>query len=365
MACFILKPILWNVFGYRRPSGVRALSGFPRDNGFGHEEWNNSPHLHIRDSGGEFRVFHTEGVGSAPVAENSGQTFVFMTASHDGIQQLVGVGGNATALFKRLETREHLSRQLHLERLWEDAWAIPRVRARFKSDDSFRRFWNEPVNGVAWIPVWICPADFFWWLETPVTLQAKAITGKQNLLRMFGSYTLLDRAAALRILEMVPKTQQEPWRHRLIEAVHTAPEIPVAEDISEAGNASLTTQLSLINARRGQGKFRQDLKKAWNDACAVTGTNVPELLRASHIKPWKDCSNQSRLEPENGLLLTANLDALFDAGLITFEDNGQMRVSKQISMAQRASLGLPARLRHKPSPKMQEFLRHHRDRFKK
>ncbi|WP_193394578.1 hypothetical protein [Burkholderia plantarii] len=45
-----------------------------------------------------YRVFHTEGLGAAPLDENAGQTFVFMTVSHDGIQQLVGIAGNAIGL---------------------------------------------------------------------------------------------------------------------------------------------------------------------------------------------------------------------------------------------------------------------------
>jgi putative restriction endonuclease len=39
------------------------------------------------------------------------------------------------------------------------------------------------------------------------------------------------------------------------------------------------------------------------------------MLRASHIKPWSDCSNRERLDPLNGLLLVAHIDALFDNGL--------------------------------------------------
>jgi hypothetical protein len=67
----------------------------------------------------------------------------------------------------------------------------------------------------------------------------------------------------------------------------------------------------LIMARRGQGKFRNDLFDQWG-GCAVTGCKVPEVLRASHIKPWKRCAGkEDRLDPHNGLLLSATLDALW------------------------------------------------------
>jgi putative restriction endonuclease len=71
----------------------------------------------------------------------------------------------------------------------------------------------------------------------------------------------------------------------------------------------------------------------------VTGLAVPELLRASHIKPWAKCdSDAERLDVYNGLLLAPHLDALFDAGLVTFEDDGTMRFSNALEPAARAIL---------------------------
>jgi HNH endonuclease len=79
-----------------------------------------------------------------------------------------------------------------------------------------------------------------------------------------------------------------------------------------------TTREALIDARRGQGKFRVEVGVRWNNICAVTGCGIVEVLRASHIKPWRDSTNRERLDPENGLLLAAHVDALFDKDLITF-----------------------------------------------
>ena len=57
-----------------------------------------------------------------------------------------------------------------------------------------------------------------------------------------------------------------------------------------------------------------------------------ELLRASHIKPWADCkSDAERLDVFNGLLLAPHLEALFDKGLVTFSDEGQLFCSQQLS----------------------------------
>ena len=53
----------------------------------------------------------------------------------------------------------------------------------------------------------------------------------------------------------------------------------------------------------------------------------PEYLIASHIKPWRHSDNQERLDGENGLLLNPSVDLLFDRGLISFEDNGDLLLS--------------------------------------
>ena len=101
MALFVQKPVFWNTNNYSAPSGVFATSGYPKENGYGHEEWNNSSRLLLRRGTQRFRVFHTEKLGSAPVIENAGQTFVFMTASHNGIQQLVGIEGQHMLVNRR------------------------------------------------------------------------------------------------------------------------------------------------------------------------------------------------------------------------------------------------------------------------
>ena len=57
----------------------------------------------------------------------------------------------------------------------------------------------------------------------------------------------------------------------------------------------------------------------YNCRCALTGIDMPQLLLASHIIPWKDKSHKKeRLNPENGICLSALYDKAFDKGLITF-----------------------------------------------
>jgi predicted restriction endonuclease len=62
----------------------------------------------------------------------------------------------------------------------------------------------------------------------------------------------------------------------------------------------------------------------------VTGIAIPELLRASHIKPWCDCEPKERLDPDNGLLLAVHIDGLFDRGFISFDENGRILISPKL-----------------------------------
>jgi putative restriction endonuclease len=83
---------------------------------------------------------------------------------------------------------------------------------------------------------------------------------------------------------------------------------------------------ALVQARRGQGVFRTNVQII-ERACRVTRVERREHLIASHIKPWRDGSNDERLNGENGLLLTPTIDHLFDKGFISFENNGDLLVS--------------------------------------
>lgn len=102
----------------------------------------------------------------------------------------------------------------------------------------------------------------------------------------------------------------------------------------------------LVVQRVGQDVFRQGLLDYWEGRCAVTGLAIPELLRASHIKPWADCDTDSeRLDVFNGLLLAPHLDAAFDRGFVTVADDGAVVRSPLLSGPDATLLGLTAGLR--------------------
>jgi len=82
---------------------------------------------------------------------------------------------------------------------------------------------------------------------------------------------------------------------------------------------------SNIPARRGQGIFKQRVMLI--ERRRITVVDNPVHLVASHFKPWRDSTNEERLNGENGLLLTPSFDHLFDRGFIGFEDSGRLVIS--------------------------------------
>lgn len=114
--------------------------------------------------------------------------------------------------------------------------------------------------------------------------------------------------------------------------------------VFEAETAKLpraTEAERLVVQRVGQNIFRRGLLEYWDGRCAITGLAVPDLLRASHIKPWAHCdSDAERLDVFNGLLLGPHLDAAFDAGFITIAEDGSVRVSDALPPEAQLVLGL-------------------------
>lgn len=105
-----------------------------------------------------------------------------------------------------------------------------------------------------------------------------------------------------------------------------------------------TQRTTLIEARIGQGQFKRNVINAWGgEVCALTAINIPELLIASHIKPWRKSNDSERLDGTNGIILSANIDKLFDRYLITFRKKDgeyKVEVSQELSELDCEQLGV-------------------------
>lgn len=126
-----------------------------------------------------------------------------------------------------------------------------------------------------------------------------------------------------------------------------------------------TERKAIIQSRIGQGLFRKSLFDKYHGSCIITGIDHPKLLVASHIKPWSVSTNQERLSVDNGSLLSATYDRLFDCGLITFDKTGKLYLSSFIGAENVKRLRLSNNLRFdlRLSGNMGEFLEYHSDKL--
>ena len=148
-----------------------------------------------------------------------------------------------------------------------------------------------------------------------------------------------------------PFSGQVEWEEHQVKELLTSTAIPDTE------------KQAIVMARRGQGLFRRRVAQI-EKRCRVTGVTAAEFLRASHAKPWRDSSNEERLDGENGLLLTPDVDLLFDRGFISFENNGDVVVSPVADRGEMLKMGLSDHVLGNVgtfTTRQREYLDFHRD----
>ena len=114
----------------------------------------------------------------------------------------------------------------------------------------------------------------------------------------------------------------------------------LVHEVEKDSSIDSTERQALVIARRGQGKYKENVSKV-ESLCRLTKVDRIEHLRASHLKPWRDSNNNERLDGENGLLLTPSIDHLMDRGFISFEGNGELLISPVAHKESLKKMGVP------------------------
>lgn len=175
--------------------------------------------------------------------------------------------------------------------------------------------------------------------------------------------TAADAATNDLLAEEYDLAPQEPLRRPFRELGSTLRTLAQQLTAYTIPDAEETETAAQIKRRTKQQLYRTKQLELWGHRCALTGCDLPELLIAGHAKPWADATPAERIDPYNGLPLEARFDRLFDQGLITFADDGTIRLSPALSTAQRCTLGLTPtlRLRAPLHPRHLPYLRYHRE----
>jgi hypothetical protein len=119
---------------------------------------------------------------------------------------------------------------------------------------------------------------------------------------------------AARNVKPIPADDLDVWERRL------------ERQIVNDSTVRETDRVAIVRARNGQGLFKDRVSRI-ETRCRITHVENPVHLVASHCKPWRDSTNEERLNGENGLLLTPSIDHLIDRGFIGFENDGDLIIS--------------------------------------
>ena len=124
-------------------------------------------------------------------------------------------------------------------------------------------------------------------------------------------------------------------------------------------NQSFTTEAEKrVKVRLLQNKFRKGLFDL-HQSCVVTGFSNSQFLIASHIKPWAKSTNEEKIDPYNGLLLTPNFDKLFDKNLISIDFKGNVLKSKILQPSDIQFFQLPKKVSFIFDSRHKKYLDYH------
>lgn len=137
----------------------------------------------------------------------------------------------------------------------------------------------------------------------------------------------------------------------------------IEQGLDNSEELSNTEKESIVKVRIGQSMFRKKLILKYKK-CVLCGMDKKEILIASHIKPWSQSNNYEKLDLENGLLLCPHHDSLFDKKYISFDAEGFLHISEEISNINREFLNINTNMRIVLSNRQKQYMEWHHKMFK-
>lgn len=191
-------------------------------------------------------------------------------------------------------------------------------------------------------------------------LQARGIRGLQNASKKDAE--IFDRFYFDReTLAFESEIQRASFENRTIEEKYK---------ITDLGDLKGEEKQRYVKTRVNQHFFREMILANYDGKCAITGIDISQMLFASHIIPWSE-SEKLRLNPANGICLSAHFDTAFDKGLISFDNDYHLVINQMLNENQKKNYffqwfkqfeGINLNVPYKAKPKL-EFLEWHRNRF--
>lgn len=121
---------------------------------------------------------------------------------------------------------------------------------------------------------------------------------------------------------------------------------------------------AITKVRIGQSTYKKLLLQKFNNKCCICKLSNKNLLVGSHIKEWKDSSLKEKGDIDNGLLLCTLHDSLFDKHLISFDIDGRIIFSDELTSEDRRILNLNENIKINISEETEKYMKYHRNKLK-
>jgi len=189
----VLKPVVWNDQGYRWPAGRIATSGYTKENGYGHEEWNGRDDWIWQG----WKIFHTEAKGEMHRYAEGGRLGIIMTAMNDG--QFFAVGVGCHVFENDREESAEISTTLKFPSYADRMWEVESIRKAKKTRAAFDRHWFGHTH-----IAWRCPISHYAWFSEPVLIIPDLLIPRdpprRAIVKMHGAYQAIRPDQALSIV---------------------------------------------------------------------------------------------------------------------------------------------------------------------
>ena len=202
MKAVVIHAVHWNKRNYVGAGGIPGGSGYVKQSGYGHEEWNNNAKWHWNDhaTGVPQRLFFTNANSKKLdkfLAEGN-ELAIAMVATHDGQKDLVGIACDVVTVEE--ERRSELARVSRLrreyERVWDDA---PDLRQFFNEN---RGRFERQIRGDQDFFRWSAPAKYFKWFRPPITIGSEDLLENDQITHQFGGSQGIEPDALIRVLKV-------------------------------------------------------------------------------------------------------------------------------------------------------------------
>lgn len=195
----------------------------------------------------------------------------------------------------------------------------PALRSDAPTDEEWHQIWLDHPDGE---PGLTEAQSSYTYTSRGLDARNARLAGSRGIITMIGPDSRIRGAGKGGTIDLVNTWKDELKDELKDETLETA----VAQLLDDLPRGRLR-RLAMLSIRQGQPQFRARLMAAYQNHCAISGCDVPQVLQAAHIEPYDGPATNV---VTNGLLLRADLHDLFDADLLWIEPGYVVRVAAEL-----------------------------------